>query len=472
MSTKSIILGGVLALLTIPTFANVDVPQKNSNCPSLIEPPQSGGYYMSQDCTTAYVLPPRTGILSLVSYSSSVSSKTCEALETIENRNLLNQEYREIIATEIKAKAKAYSDLSAKITSGNIPSGTTEDEMKEKLENLLKEVRTLKTELNDDIINYVEEKSPYAVMEGGRGTFHLVSGFSELMNDFIKLNEGKNINFRRMPIKKNMISVVDAVFKGDESKMEMRAIKRLLMAEVELPVGNTAEAIANPDVARDVRGVQNSIFGDAISGAIETSVIGDCAIQRARAENSEADPLRSDITATGKYEYEVQVNRNYKVTYNFKELVRIFRQTSRRGGFFSRRTMSTLIDERSSSTWIEFHTANNDTEFNYTEEEKKEIKKDFLDRALRQIVDLRSDGKASALALLDPSGKNGAQAAGDALGKCPHLYCQIGSAGFKVLDAIFGSESASSELIKRITGESIEISDEDTMVTLTGTSAF
>ncbi len=481
MPIKKLLLSGVLATSVLPCLANTaddPTPQKHSNCSvQITEPKKSAGVFMSADCKTAYVLPPVQGELSMVSYSPSISAKVCESLEKVEERNFLNEDFRTSIASAIAKKARKYNKFDEMIENGDIPAGTSEEEMLEEMEQMILDLAELKKSSNDDLIDYVGDKGLYAVMEGGRGSFHLTSGYGELINEFAKLNDGKDVRFARFPLKNNVISVVDSVFKGEEGKMEMRAIKRLTMAEhspnsSEMPIGNNAEAIAHPEIARDVRNIQTSIFGDGIAGALETSAIGDCAAKRALDTDPNADPFRSDITATGKYEYELQVKRKYKVTYNFKELVHIIRESSKRGGFFSRKTVNKLIDTRRTSAWITFHSSSDDTTYEYTDQDIKEIKKQFIDEALRQIVDVRSGGKATALALIDPTGKNGAQQIGDELAKCPNLYCQIGAAGFRILGSIFGSESATSEIMKKIDGERTETDEQRKMTTFVGTSVF
>ncbi len=279
------------------------------------------------------------------------------------------------------------------------------------------------------------------------------------MADYIKKNEDKKVNFVRMPLKTNRVSMVDDRFKGEENKVEMRAVKRLLLAadgnETKLQplnLANTADAIVAPENAdKEIVGVQEAFFGNGIPGRIETSLIGHCAMLDAKEETGEWD-FSSKIAARSLYEFDVQVKRSYSVTYNFKELVHIIRESSRRGGFFSRKTVNKLIDNRTTSSWLKFHTNAEDTEFTYTEEDIKKIKADFLDRALLQIIDIRTGGKASALALIDPS-KSGAAVIGEELQKCPNIYCQIGAAGFRILDSIFGSASATSEVLKKLEGD-------------------
>ena len=480
MNYKKVFMGGAFVASIMPGLAFAAMPQKHSDCEVQInEPDNSSGYYMSANCKTAYVLPPEKGDFKVKAYTATVSNIDCDTLTLIEDTNFNNQSIENSYAKSAARKARKLAKLEEMIENGDIPEGSTEDEILDEIDEILEKIADNTDAINGYFKNYVEKKGTYAVMEGGVGTFTLTSGYAKLMEDFKKLNKDKGLNFTRIPLKKTRVSMVDDRFKEEKNRVEMKAVKRLIMAAADdetlpkgpLPLLNSAEAVIAPEKAdNELSGVQEAIFGGAISGRIETSAIGHCAVDRANEEGKEGS-LEAYIAARGIYEYELQVNRQYSVTYNFKELVHIIRESSKKGGFFSSKTVNKLIENRETSSWLKFHDQADDTSFVYTDEDIKEIKKEFLDRALRQIIDIRTGGKASALALLEPS-KNGSTVIGEELQKCPHLYCQIGAAGFRILGAIFGSSKATSEVIKKLDADIKETRTSKRPVTFVGTSTF
>ena len=102
----------------------------------------------------------------------------------------------------------------------------------------------------------------------------------------------------------------------------------------------------------------------------------------------------------------------------------------------------------------------------------KEVKKEFIERALAQIVAAKTGNPAALLTLIDASGKSGADTIGSELQKCPHLYCQIGGAAFRVLGSIFNSSKAVSDLTQQFSGDFRETVLEKKMVEQIGSMSF
>ncbi len=470
------LMGGLMTTILFPVVVSA-TPTKYSKCSvQLVEPENSSGYFFSEDCATAYILPPQKNHILINGYSPTVSSKTCEAIDALEESHSLNAIVEKDHAKTVQAQSQKIADLEDLIASGDIPEGTTEEELMEELVSLQKKIEESLTLLFSSYERYIKRKGDYSLMEGGIGGFSLVSDYSNLVNEFAELNKETGVYFIKIPLKTNYVSVIEKNFDKEENLVEMKAIKRLRLASGELlPLMNDVGAIIESGNGyKAEQGIQKSIFSEGISGEIEFSALGSCSMNRelGSMSNFDLENLSAIARATAFYEYEVEMKRRYSVSYNFKEFVHILRESSKKGGFFSRKTLNKLIDNRKTSSWITFHSESNDSSFEYSDEDIKTIKAEFMDRALRQIIDVRSDGKASALALIDVTGKNGATAIADELQECPHMYCQIGAAGFRVLDSIFGSSKATSELLKTIDGEAYETVEERKMVKLVGSSTF
>lgn len=96
MMTKNLI---ALSLLTF-TFSEVAQAQarKYSNCPGLgqiTEPPLSTGYYLDTSCQTVYVLPPKTGLISVTGFTAEIgaNNEICRNLNG--NLQSIDQNLRE-----------------------------------------------------------------------------------------------------------------------------------------------------------------------------------------------------------------------------------------------------------------------------------------------------------------------------------------------------------------------------------------
>ncbi len=178
------------------------------------------------------------------------------------------------------------------------------------------------------------------------------------------------------------------------------------------------------------------------------------------------------ISASVVYQYHLQMLRKHSITYNLAQLAKRIESTSEKGGFFSRKAVHSLTETTKSDKWIKFEMYSDDPTYNYTDEYRQEIKEQFLNSVLQEVayVSFENPGNYPSVAL--PTGASGASVAGDALGKCPHLYCQVGMYAMKFLDATFGSKSAISEFIRTRDVWSSETVEERQMVPYTGSYSF
>ena len=94
----------LFSLVLLSSNSVVAQPRKYTNCEisnRIIEPSNSQSYYLSEDCKTAYVLPPATGELKVVAFKSAISESACSGL----NAPI------DMINSNIERMRKSYIDL-------------------------------------------------------------------------------------------------------------------------------------------------------------------------------------------------------------------------------------------------------------------------------------------------------------------------------------------------------------------------
>lgn len=277
-----------------------------------------------------------------------------------------------------------------------------------------------------------------------------------------------------MPVDMAYLSINETKPDDNEAAV-MPAVRRLTAVGVtKMPLLLDPKLIAqNKDLLPQSAPDGAKIFGGALSGAIDLSTTGACAVSKATGSATvfNMSDVKDYVAASSVYAYQVQVKRRHKIVFHMHEFIKIVHEQTKRGGFFSSSTVDSLTDERLHTEVFDFIAESEDGRFEYPDSYVKEAKKEFIDRALADIIALKTGSPSAVMSLIDP-GKNGAGVIGDELQKCPHLYCQIGAAGFRVLDAIFGSSTAVSSLVKSLDVDRVETVKESKMVPVYGTTAF
>lgn len=472
--TMTIALGFLLPAL-LPDTSHA-VPVKFPSCSGNVKVTDVAGgqgSVLNEDCTTLYVLPPLKGGLSVNGYVPSANlSVQCDRLRKIEEDSNNLEDVSSSTTRRLKKMAEELEQIESNLEAGLVPVGQTKESMEARIESLMDKM----TKMRSDLILWQGQndtkKLNFSKIEGGRGKFIMETTMPKLLEAYRTAN--RNLRVLEMPIDQAYLSINEV--KNEESNssampavLSLRAVGISKMPMLRDPNLLLQFKDLSPTQAPDGA----KIFGGALSGELQVSNMGACALLKNFGSSPAftASDVKAYIVPSATYSYQVQVNRKHKISYNFKELVKQLHEQTKRGGFFSTKTMNSFIDQRSTSTWIKFEVESNDTRFEYSDTYIREVKKEFLDRAIAQIVALQTGSPTAMLALIEP-GKNGASETGEALSKCPHLYCQIGAAGIKVLNSIFGSSTAVSQLMKSVSGEMTETVDEKRMVPVYGTYGF
>lgn len=453
------------------------VPVKYPDCAkrnSIVHPPGSGGAYFNEDCTAIYVLPPLLGSLMVNGYTPNATLPTeCDRLDLLGKEQANIDQFSAISMQRMVRLNQRIAELEQNLQDGLIPVGKSPEDLQNEIDSLVAQIVKEKAQLKTIQDQDDDEKFKIAQIEGGRGKFLIQNDYSAMLKAYQKANPGKQV--QRMILDQGFLSLNEEI--SDKSNATaMGAVLRIQLVGVgEMPpMMDPMLLVTHPQLAKAISAPSGAkIFGDVLSGSLQLSSVGACAVRNAvgNANSFSAASIANDIATSSTYSYQLQVKRNYTISYNIQELVRQIHEQVKKGGFFSTSTLDSFIDNKQSSSWLKFTVTSDDQRQMYTDDYIREVKKEFMDRALAQIMAIQTGNPVAALSLIAP-GKNGASEAGDQLQKCPNMYCQIGAGALKVLGAIFGSESATSSLLKSLSGSINETVNEMRMVPEYGTSVY
>jgi hypothetical protein len=445
----------VLALpLIATTLASTAyaVPVKFAACAKDIrikEVPNGTGVLFSEKCDQAYVLPPKSGTVSLLGVGpSGNTADVCKGYGNIEKAITSTTASIAATAARIESYNQKIKKIEDQIEEGLIPIGTTVASLEAK-------VKELKENLNEDNDLYIKSfndlmviKQGYSVMPAASGSFALESNYTELVAAYQAANP--DIFMAKMPMEQSYLSIAQL---GREDVGPMSAVVSITAngnggLPISLPLlQNLREPKEGAPAAPVLPG---PVMTEGVEGNIVLSVLGVCPLV-AKSKNVSSitmKNLQAYINPYVVYQYYVQAHRKHHITYNLAQLAKRIESSSKKGGFLSRKTVHSLVEETKSNKWITFETYEEDPTFTYSEDYKREIKQQFLDSVLQEVAYVSFDVNGKYPSVIEPTGTNGVQAAAEGLGKCPHAYCQIAAYGLKFIDSTFGSTSAISNYIK------------------------
>lgn len=289
----------------------------------------------------------------------------------------------------------------------------------------------------------------YTKLEGATGQIIWSVPWDTVLEDYRRLNPSLRVNWSRLPIKSaELISTI----KNQETQIELSNISALKSAMIP---GAKITGFAGMGMGEKVDGVQSApsgthgasiVFGNSISGQIVLTLAGACPYFNGIGDRSNVNinDLAKTVVANLIYTHELAVRRSYTATYNLSELLNKIEQKTQRGGLFSTASTHSLIEDNDSSSWFSIKFNSNSSEFNYSDEEQKEItrelKEELMDKAMMQFAILYA-GSATPPAVPDFV-ESGATLASRELRRCWHYYCQAASAVLGVANSIFGRSNA------------------------------
>lgn len=474
---KSTKLTVSLVLLMLSPFAKA-LPVKNPSCAKNIRVQEiegGSGSFFNEDCSVLYVLPPLFGDLQVTGYVAPANlNELCAQYRDIDEDRKNLQQTLTLSSRRLADMQKELNQIDTNLREGLLPVGQSRESLEARYKQLLKDSADLRDTI-DKMQNQADNRRlAFSKAQAGRGNFTISNSYARLLNDYRSANPSI-ASIQAMPIDQSYLSVNEQLSDDDIDVSSMPAVKRLIVPGVgEMPLLLDPKILmAHKELVPAKSPLGSKIFNGSMSGEIRLTSIGACDLAKAvgNATSFNATDFSPYIAANATYSYQLQVTRKHSITYNLQKLIQIIHEQTTRNGFFSTSTLDSVTDTRRVSEWIQFNVESQDSRYEYTDEYVREVKKEFLDRALAQIVSIQSDSATPLLSLIAPS-RNGASVAGDELGKCPHVYCQIGAGGLKVLSSIFGSSSAVSKLFKTVDGDMKETVTEKRMVPAYGTYTF
>lgn len=463
----------LVALLPVSAFA---VPVKFSKCEtkvSLKEPKNGAGVFFNESCDIAYVLPPQSGGLEIVGLKPTGNlEQVCKQYNDIEESISSMVSSLKLYTKRIESysqQAQAHQD---NLDEGFVPEGMSIADVEAKIDELLDKTDEYQQKYTNSIEGLKDLKSYYARTEGAVGKFLIESNYVDLVNEYQKKNP--SLQFVRMPMEQSYIMINEKAAKdGDPLNLPMEAVISLTspMADY-IPLLKNIRDPKEGDVSAPK--APGGIFSDGLSGEIALSAIGVCPMMKSSGlpDSINMNELETYISANVVYQYHVQIRRKHSITYNLAQLAKRIESSSKKGGFFSSKSVHSLTEKTESKNWITFDIYSDDPSYNYTEDYKKEIKEQFLNSVLQEVAYVSFDSPGAYPSVVLPTGASGAQVVGEGLGKCPHLYCQVGMYAMKFLDATFGKKSAISEYIRTRDVWKQETLDEKQMVPYVGSYTF
>lgn len=445
---KTILFLSMMAA-AVPAFASV--PVKYNDCHVDIKSvPNGNGVYMSEDCQTAYVLPPVAATASIRALASSENLRLCPALTNVDNSIVSLTSALDRLTAGLQAPvAQPESDG----PSGTGPIQVTAGPAPQMNAQQAADMKTLAKEITDEFTDLMSSRSPFTKLQGSIGTFLYSMQMQELVDAYRAANP--KIHFEAMPIQRSYLSFervnkpdfVDGNAVMSLSVPGMGRMPKELDTSIFLPAsvkGQGPTQAVQPDDAT------TRIFGGSLAGGIELSLTGACPYSDPSTHKMPVQLSEHDLTgylhANVQYAYALQATRSYHASYNLSIMVKKILETKTEGGFFSSKTLRSFVDDEQTNDWFTYKSDSQDPSLDYPYI-VQDIKGQLIDRVLRDVNAVKVGGPVAEQGVADPQ-PDGASAAAKALHQCPNFYCQAAGFVLDVADAIFGSKQATNSFIQ------------------------
>ncbi len=381
-------------------------------------PANATNFYMSEDCKTAYVLPPESGTVTAVGFSESAVLDQCRSLDTaIKNLNELNARI-----TSAKIAGEEEEDSAPDIgLGGGLPGGlgglgglgdygqssTSREPITE--EELIELYVKRKAQAEKIIKEYGQTSGVIAQLQ-------FSTGYKDLITASDKKNKDLGITFKGLPLKNTKFNFSSPAFNANQYPIAL----------------SSGMAIK-----------QDQMMNGSASGSVELSLLGACPLRnRLTGKIEEKIPTKKFsalLIANLSYEYELVTTVKYTASYSKGGMAQKIRESSTKGGFFKTSTSSKLITKASSNSWFNYYYSCDDSRAceESHQENIMDIKKRLMDEVLGNISLVKIGYELTPEAAGTP-GRNGASTASEAIKKCQHMYCQIGGAVLDIANSTFG----------------------------------
>jgi hypothetical protein len=498
-----------IILTAVSSFA---VPKKYTKCSAITSPKGATGFYYNEDCSTAYVLPPKTGTIKLAGMTKTTSADICSGLVSEQKTLLMEQK---------KLEKKLLLATSAVVSDTATPECR---DYSKKIARMEIEVETLAAELNSNIetINSLSNdsspkaKSQVAYMIAKNGNIKIkiaslkkrlaslaednancnstndkvesVDNREEILNQLSTIRENRKAaldafkNYEgaklQLIISDNHQEMVEAYSQSNRDskttfvKMPMDwsvafNIKTLEDLDFKAILDSSVPAVgADMKISPISEQVGTSVFGGSLSSSIVLNLPATCFLMDQMKSNAD---ITSAVSINAFYKYDLQTKRSYKAEYNLRYVYEFIKKITSKRGFF-----------RSSSSAEVKEFIKNDKSFkllSYSEDPDNAFPsdQDFLSKIRGNVLDLALQdlgGKPYEPPENQAAPEAGAKAVAGALSKCPNMYCQAGSIVLNLAHALFGSGTSSASYLKTVSDDVVEEVTDLRMVQEFGSMAF
>ncbi len=370
----------------------------------------------------------------------------------------------------LSASHDRIAELDGYLENGLAPVGMSKVEMLNEIVELTDLISTQNDKLKKLKSEAYEDKKYYSQIEGGNASYILESRYNELIEAYSDANPG--IQFVRMPLDQSYLAISDKEL--DALNPTMSAILSINTPGIgELPVLKDLYEGGATETSAPLK-LPGIVFTDSISGNLVFSAIGICPLIADYGLNLD-DFNISDVPslqASVLYQYQAQVTRKHKVEFNLHQLAQRIEKISSKGGFLRRKNVHQLTEKTEHESWIKITSLSEDVNFEFSDEYTASVVQEHMAQFLESIAHVRFSQPGTYPSAGLPTEENGADVGANALSKCPHMYCQIGSYSLKFISSTFGQKTALSEYLKTEDAWTSREVEEKKMVPMVGSYSF
>lgn len=424
--------------------------------------PNGPGIFFDEKCEIAFVLPPVQGKLEIKGLAPNMNLGLCPSYEKLQKSyNTLNAQFAKLIEKMADSGGGQSGSDDQSIGGGTEIDGSTKPTdpaeippIDEKLLAELDKIQSLMDRTQNAMQPFKNDKKGVAV-----GKINYFTNWNELVAAYQQANP--KIHFERLPLEAGRIVFGRKL--GVEGEVEAGAVAHNIFG-----IQNTSAISADGTLSPNAGSV---IMGDAITGQVVLNYAGACPFVKngKMPEDLSSSEVDAYLAANFQYRYSLQSLRTYTASYNLASIFKHIQESHSRGGFFNSSTSTTTTVTSFSKDAFEFHADSHQATFEYDSTLVEEVKVQLVNRVLGEMSDLTGQALVPALT---PPPPRGSVVAADELQKYPNVFAQIGAAGLRVLDSIFGNSNASASYIRLRDGVSTDRVTDKRMFSYSGSTVF
>lgn len=285
--------------------------------------------------------------------------------------------------------------------------------------------------------------NPYSTKKGINLNFEYDLDHAGLVNQYIDLNPDAKVSFRKLNPKFTQLSL------NINASNDITGDYRM-----DVPATTASKA----------KFEKGMFLAGASSGTMNASLnkVATCSLLKEGTSEIDLSKVKDSkyLTLQNIYLFELAGKSGYYSRFNVKELYERIKSSGTKGGFFSKRRWTKVVNNSEFDALFTVDFYSDDSDVNFTQEMQtqiiKDIKAEAMDNLFKEFLTMASnDGKLPIPRVPEDNRPTGAAATADALDMCPNLYCQVGAKVLRAVDSLIGSNKATNHFkdTKRFTYE-------------------